>query len=75
VLLERSSRSDYRVMVHVKGVEMKRYSGMTMMMHWGMGLVKRIFMEICIMIWVVRDHYGVDSWDVRAEIRGPFSRL
>jgi hypothetical protein len=44
-------------MVHVKGVEMKRYSGMT------------------IMIWVVRDHYGVDSWDVRAEIRGPFSRL
>jgi len=43
VLLEGTGRSDYRVVVHIKGLEMKRHSVVILRKHSrGMRLIERI---------------------------------
>jgi len=69
-LLIGSRRSNYRIVVQIKSIELKRHPGMIVMNHLRrMRLIERIFIQIRIMIWVVRNHDAVHGWYLGGEVR------
>lgn len=75
VLLERSGRSDYRVVIHIKGVELKRHPRMILVMHREMLLIKGIVVEVCVMVRILGYRHAIDGWNLRREVGWPFPWL
>ena len=75
VLLEGSCGGDYRIVVHIESIELKRHSRVIMMIHWRMLLIQRVLMKVRIVFGVVWYHDTVDSRYLRGEIGGSFPGL
>jgi hypothetical protein len=75
VLLEWSRGSDYRIVIHIESIELKRHSRMIMMIHWRVRLIQRILVKIRIVFGVIGYHYAVDRRYLRGEIGGSFPGL
>ena len=70
ILLEGASRGDYRIVFHLKCIELKRYGMMRMVHHLRrMRLVEGIVIQISIMLRIVRYHYAVDCGYLRGKVR------
>ena len=67
-MLEWPCGCDYLLMFYIKSIELKGYSGMIVMMHWGMRLVEGVFVDICIMFPAMRYTRAVRSWDLGGEV-------
>ena len=75
VLLVRACGSDYRIMIHVKGIKLIGYTMLVVMMHWGILLIEGIFVKISVMFRIVGYHYTIDRWDMGGEVGWSFSSL
>lgn len=57
-------------MFQVKCIELKWHPGMIVMNHFRrMRLIERIFVQVCLMIWVIGNHDAVHGWYLGGEVR------
>ena len=75
MLLEGTRGSDYRIVVHIEGINLERHSRMVIMIHWRVRLIQRVLVKFCIVFGVVGYHYAVGNRYLRGEIGGSFPGL
>lgn len=74
--MEWSSRGNDRIVIHIKGVELERYSRMmVMMMHWRVLLIQGVFMKVRIMVRIMGYRHAIDRWNMGREVGWSFSCL
>ena len=75
VLLERSRGRDYRFLIHIESIELKRHSLVAMMIQWRVRLIQRILVKVCIMFRVIGYHNTVHSRYLGGEVGGSLPGL
>jgi hypothetical protein len=75
VLLEGSRGSDYRIVIHIESIKLKRNTRVIVVNHGRMRLIQGVLMKVCIVFGVIWDHYAVDRRYLRGEIGGSFPGL